>query len=260
MEKDFKAVDLIITALDRPFKPGPQKSIIKRFLPKNQVLILAPHPDDECLLGGLALRLKEENSFQVTACAYSLGSNPKRQAARKKEFKSACRLLNFKPHVLNENKESDLKNLIKKLKPQVIIASHLKDGHPTHIASAKLLIKVLKELKLTTHVFWGEYWQALASPNLMIELSKTQVKNLCDGLIQHKGEIERNPYHLRVPAWMSDNVRRGSEILGHFKESYKSDLAFALLYKHQSVKNGRLLRVKKTKLINLHNDLTDDIL
>ena len=27
-------------------------------------------------------------------------------------------------------------------------------------------------------------------------------------------EVRRNPYHLRMPAWMMDNVRRGAELVG----------------------------------------------
>ena len=30
----------------------------------------------------------------------------------------------------------------------------------------------------------------------------------------HVGEVQRNPYHLLVPAWMQDNVRRGGELVG----------------------------------------------
>jgi N-acetylglucosamine malate deacetylase 1 len=30
----------------------------------------------------------------------------------------------------------------------------------------------------------------------------------------HVGEVERNPYHLLLPAWMQDNVRRGGEVVG----------------------------------------------
>ena len=30
----------------------------------------------------------------------------------------------------------------------------------------------------------------------------------------HAGEVKRNAYHARLPAWMLDNVRRGAELVG----------------------------------------------
>ena len=32
--------------------------------------------------------------------------------------------------------------------------------------------------------------------------------------LRHVGEVRRNPYHLTLPAWMMDNVRRGGEWVG----------------------------------------------
>ena len=54
------------------------------------MLIFAPHPDDECLIGALALRLLQENNFRVKDVAVTQGSNQNRQAARFKELSDAC--------------------------------------------------------------------------------------------------------------------------------------------------------------------------
>ena len=49
----------------------------------------------------------------------------------------------------------------------------------------------------------------MATPNLMVESSVTDLADMMTALSFHVGEVQRNPYHLLVPAWMQDNVRRG---------------------------------------------------
>ena len=44
-------------------------------------LIFSPHPDDECIIGGLALRLMREAAMRVVNVAVTLGSN--RNGARR---------------------------------------------------------------------------------------------------------------------------------------------------------------------------------
>ena len=45
----------------------------------------------------------------------------------------------------------------------------------------------------------------------------------------HAGEVQRNPYHLMMPAWMQDNVRRGGEMVGGQGGAAPS-FTFATLY------------------------------
>ena len=59
-----------------------------------------------------------------------------------------------------------------------------------------------------------EFWGAMDAPNLMVESSAADVADLVAALSLHVGEVARNAYHLRLPAWMIDNVRRGAELVG----------------------------------------------
>ena len=54
----------------------------------------------------------------------------------------------------------------------------------------------------------------MATPNLMVESSPEDLADMMAALSFHVGEVQRNPYHLLVPAWMQDNVRRGGEVVG----------------------------------------------
>ena len=54
----------------------------------------------------------------------------------------------------------------------------------------------------------------------------------------HVGEVQRNPYHLLVPAWMQDNVRRGGELVGG-QGGAAPDFTFATLYRLREWRTAR---------------------
>lgn len=214
------------------------------------VMILSPHPDDESIVGSLALRLSKENNAHVVNVAVTIGSNKERQAARKKELLEACEVLEMENVFLDESwktKEKELKSLIQKYQPQLIIAPHVKDFHPAHIKTGELCKKVLMSLKKETFlVAWSEFWGPMAKPNLLVEVPQEILELQMTALTKHVGEISRNPYHLRLPAWMMDSVRRGSEVIGG-KGTESSQMAFGVLYQLQLCKKGKFSTPKLTE-------------
>ena len=69
-----------------PAKPAPDAPA---------AIIFSPHPDDECIIGGLALRLLREAGMRVINVAVTQGSNKERQQPRWQELKNACNHLGF---------------------------------------------------------------------------------------------------------------------------------------------------------------------
>lgn len=234
----------ILTSLASLFKSSPL--VVKDSLPFT-VMILSPHPDDECIVGSLPLRLMKENSAHVINVAVTLGSKKERQKARLKELEAACELLEMELVVLNEDwkkKEKELKSLILKYQPDLILAPHLKDHHPTHIKTGELLKKVVSTTKeIKGLVAWTEFWGQQQKPNLMIEVPLEILDLQMQALTKHAGEIERNPYHLRLPGWMIDNVRRGAEIIGG-KGEESPTYPFGVLYKIQKFSNKKFGNIK----------------
>ena len=55
-------------------------------------LLFSPHPDDECIIGGLPLRLLRETGVRVVNVAVTLGSNKSRQQPRLAELKGCLRM------------------------------------------------------------------------------------------------------------------------------------------------------------------------
>ncbi|MBU6154744.1 MAG: PIG-L family deacetylase [Bdellovibrionales bacterium] len=196
-----------------------------------RLLIIAPHPDDECLMSGLALRAKEECGAEVAVLAYGFGSDPARRDGRKEEFKKALQVLGFKELVSDP---ADLRGAIHSFRPEAILIPNLHDSHPTHIRCSEEAWDAARAtvsaggMRLT--VLESEYWGPMGNPNLLIPLSSSTVKRMGLGLLCHEGEIARNPYHLSLPAFLIDQQRRGSEIVSGFGAK-PSPSIFAQLYR-----------------------------
>ncbi len=232
-------------------------SIVKSSLPFT-VLILSPHPDDESITGSLGLRLLRENNAHIINVAVTLGSKKTRQKPRLKELTKACDLLEMDLDILSDDwkiKAKELKILLLKYRPQLIIAPHLKDHHPTHIKTGQLLLRVLKGSKLNCLVAWSEFWGQLEKPNCLIEVPQDIVELQMKALMEHVGEIERNPYHLRLPAWMMDNVRRGGEIIENVGGEVPQ-YPFGVLYEIQLFHNEKFKKIKlPTNFLSAYADL-----
>ncbi len=226
----FEAV--LRTGAALPAKPPPAPPPPAPGAPK--ALIFAPHPDDETITGALPLRLAREAGFAVTDVAVTLGSREERRAGRREELDAACRALGFRlllpaPEGLSrinpETRRRDachwagavtaIAAVLEAEKPTTIFLPHAEDWNSTHVGVHHLVADALGLLPgFACVVVETEYWRPMAAPNLLVESSASDVARLVGALALHAGEVARNPYHLRLPAWMMDNVRRGAELVG----------------------------------------------
>ena len=201
-------------------------------------LILAPHPDDESITGLLPLRLKAECGFRVWVVPATLGSRVDRRAARARELRAACRTLGFGVRFLEaDDPAAELPAVLAAICPAAVFLPHAKDGHPTHRATHRLGVAAMDAAGGGFHVVETEYWHPLERPNLMVAAKKTHVAELRRALACHAGEVARNDYAARLPAWMSDNVRRGAELVGG-KGAVAPKMAYATLYRARTRVGG----------------------
>ena len=211
---------------------------------KKRILYLAPHPDDESITGLLPLRLRQECGFEVWVAPVTLGSRKERRKARLRELRAACQVLGFHwrlPMAVRAGMASvrQIQALLEKLQPALVVLPHAKDGHPTHQAAHKLGRAALDAFsRAVFSVVETEYWHPLARPNLMVAARREHLKMLRRALACHKGEILRNDYAARLPAWMSDNVRRGAERIGG-KGAAAPKIAYATLYRTRMRVRGK---------------------
>lgn len=214
------------------------------------VLMVSPHPDDETINGALALRLKQNYGCAIYNFPFSFGSDQSRQEARKTELTEATKYLGF-TNLFDRN----LEDIISELKPQLVIFPHADDGHLTHSKAHMTIYTLLKKMHYTGLIALTEFWFPNRSANLLLEVSFEECTQLMHALSYHVGEIKRNPYHLRLPFWMMDNTRRGSElILGN--QAHTSNIFLSNLYQLKKMKNGEEEPALPKRLISLEESLT----
>src|SRR5262245_7647443 len=182
-----------------------------------KVLIFSPHPDDEIIIGGLALRLLREAKWNIINVAVTQGSKKERQAERLAELRACCDCIGFglvqtAPNGLEKinvkTREQDAAHWAKCVKviakilaehqSRVIFFPHDADWNSSHIGTHFLVMDALRSLpeSFTCFAVETEFWGAMASPNLMVEVSAQDLGDLITALTFHVGEVKRNPYHL----------------------------------------------------------------
>ena len=225
-----------------------------------RVLLFSPHPDDEVIVGGLALRLLREGRWNVINVAVTQGSKRERQTERWEELKSCCDFIGFglvqtaahgleKINLRTRAQEPAhwsksvkvIADILAQHQPRVVFFPHDLDWNSTHVGTNWLVMDALRSLPaaFACYAVETEFWGANPEPNLMVELSVEQVADLMTALSFHAGEVRRNPYHLSLPAWMMDNVRRGAELVGG-QGGAAPEFTFATLYRLRRWSNGRL--------------------
>ncbi|MFC1454083.1 PIG-L deacetylase family protein [Verrucomicrobiota bacterium] len=260
------------------YRLGGFPSVARSSISKNApcALIFSPHPDDECIVGGLPLRLLRELRMKVINVAMTQGSRRDRQAERFHELRGACDYLGFgliqtatsgleKINVQTRKQDPErwsrsvgtVAEIIQKNKPHVIFLPHENDSNTTHTGTFFLVSDALQTLPelFCCWVCATEFWAPMNDPNLMVEISVADLADLVAALSFHEGEVSRNPYHLRLPAWMQDNVRRGGELVGA-QGAKPPDFIFATIYRLQKWIHQRMEPAEKSgKFLSCNDSL-----
>ena len=224
-------------------------------------MVFSPHPDDEAISGALPWRLRSHDGWRVVNVAVTLGSKLERRAERWQELLRCCDFLGFElvsasgeiqrglERITPQTAASEpaywrtgvshIARLIDQHRPLLIVCPHANDGHAAHIGTHRLVTDALREVghSLRPHLAFSEYWNTQSDPGLMVELDKTDVADLVAALSLHTGEVARNPYHLTLPAFFIDGVRRGAERVGA-PGAAAPDARFAALYGWQRWQDG----------------------
>lgn len=229
-----------------------------------KALIFSPHPDDECIIGALPLRLRREAAWNVINVAVTQGSAKARQAERLAELKEACRYIGFgliqtAPNGLEKVtpkcRAEDpgywapmvkvIADILRAEQPRAIFFPHEHDWNGSHIGVHFLVMDALAQLGagFSTSLVETEYWGQMTRPNLMVEVSESLLTDQVTGTSFHVGEVRRNPFHLLLPAWMQDNVRRGSELVGG-QGGAAPNFEFATLYRLRAWRGGKVEEVQ----------------
>ncbi|HEX4048716.1 MAG TPA: PIG-L family deacetylase [Elusimicrobiota bacterium] len=231
---EFESILERAARLPRGGLPPAPKAAPKPGAPR--VLVLAPHPDDECIVGALPLRLQRESGWSVAVAPVTLGSRVERRAGRLEELRGACAFLGW--DVLDAP-DGALAELLLRERPRLLLFPHDGDANSTHRRVHALAVEALRAAgpSLRCAAAETEFWSTIPDPNLMVEAPAAVAADLVAGLSFHRGEIERNPYHVLLPCWLADGARRGAELVGG-QGAKAPAFRFAALYRLSSW-NGR---------------------
>ena len=262
--KDYQQFVSELTALVQRAKTLPLGSFPKCAPPivspgAPKALFFAPHPDDECISGGIALRLLREAGMDVANVAVTQGSRKDRQEARLRELEKACDYLGYRVVVtvpgglervtVNTRVQDQarwnasvevIRGILESNQPRVIVFPHEHDWNGTHIGTHFLVTDALRRMPDSFECFTveSEFWGQMTDPNLMVEISPCDLGDLVTATTFHVGEVLRNPYHLLLPAWMMDNVRRGGELVGG-QGGAVPNFSYATLYRLRKWTGGK---------------------
>ncbi len=224
-----------------------------------KALFFAPHPDDECIVGGIAVRLMRQAGMRLVNVAVTLGSKEERKLERWSELHYACKFLGYElvstgpkglERVNAKAREQDpahwsacvqiIERILREHQPKVVICPHDRDWNTSHIGTHFLVVDALKRMPadFNCYLVETEFWGAMTDPNLMVEISAEDLADMIAATTFHVGEVARNPYHLLLPPWMMDNVRRGAEVVGG-QGGTAPDFMFAALYRVRLWRNGQ---------------------
>jgi LmbE family N-acetylglucosaminyl deacetylase len=210
--------------------------------------------------------LRDEIDAEITNFAITLGSDEKQRPRRRVELEASCSVLGFdlliplEPTGLEgvtpaakkvgsfdwSRKVDCVAEILDRKKPKIVLLPHAKDFHPTHIGTHLLVMDALKKYQEGTAnqsviLVETEYWHELVRPNLLVGLQEGTVATLVMAVAEHGGEVSRNPYHVRLPARLVDNVRRGAEVVGG-PGARGCDFTFGELYRVSLMKAQRIQR------------------
>lgn len=210
-------------------------------------LIVSPHPDDEVIMAALALRLRREG-FRIVVLAMTLG-RPEQRKVRRAELEAACAFLGFELHIpseeglianggtsMSETAHDVMESIVTAQDPRIIITYHAEDAHQAHKQTNAAVRVVLRDMNWDGYLFEAEYWSHMERPNMLLEVSTEDLAILLTALSFHKSELERNPYHLSLPADMTQCVRRSEIVLGRGAKA--PDFDFAAMYRRIQIMHG----------------------
>ncbi|MBL8029940.1 MAG: PIG-L family deacetylase [Candidatus Doudnabacteria bacterium] len=217
-------------------------------------MLLSAHPDDEWLsFMPLGLRLRREG-YNVVVVAVTLG-RPEQHARRLSELTAACRYggmelcvpgpegKGLRDQIRNENGETfsgaveEVLKLTNRYMPKVFITHHAEDGHRDHKSCNRLAKIATACSKQHTFLVETEYWQDIGEPNCQLEVAYLDVVRVMEGVSFHKGELERNPYHLTYPLLGMLNAQYVERVVGFGNPAAK--FQFSVILKLTVFKMGR---------------------
>src|SRR5215471_5346374 len=176
------------------------------------ILVLAPHPDDEVIGCGGALCLHARARARITAVFLTSGElglkhlpREKAWAIREKEGKAAAKVIGISELIFLRCSDWTLgdqipkaakllRPILKRTKPKLVYLPHPNDGHPDHQATLPILGAALKGSSIRVPELRAyEVWTPLSQFDLVEDISSVIGLKL-EALRAHKSQLKEFDY------------------------------------------------------------------
>lgn len=196
-----------------------------------KVLVLAPHPDDDCFGVGGTIKKMTNSGANVTVAYFCDGSGGVKEARYKKQDTNNKELISIRKEEARESKEilglaeqvflgypdghltsgtaanKVLRDLIKRLEPDIIFVPSFIDNHPDHRAVNDILISVLtkyieptvltkKGYKFPFEIWAYEVWSPIFANRVVI--INDEIDDKIMSMRAHKSQLEARGYEKAI--------------------------------------------------------------
>ena len=179
------------------------------------VLVLAPHPDDEAIGCGGALCLHADKGDHIavvflTSGELGLKHLPKDEAwkIREHEARSAARILGVSDLTFLRCRDwqldddiaqaaAGLRPILERERPQTIYLPHPGESHPDHKAAVRIAETGLQELGLSPQLRAYEVWTPISEHDDVVDVTRVWDRKL-SAVRAHVSQITQWPYERAI--------------------------------------------------------------
>jgi len=178
----------------------------KENLRHNNILVLAPHPDDDVIGCGGILDIYQKKGAKITIAYMTDGrkGNPKYDedalvVQRREEARKATAVIGIDKLMFLENRDAELsstpkavkelRDILHEVKPEAVFLPFLLDNHQDHRATNDILIKSSLKYKAPLTCYGYEIWTPIAMPNFFVNITD-QIEVKRQAIEQHHSQTE----------------------------------------------------------------------
>lgn len=189
------------------------------------VLHVSPHPDDEVLGAGGALRLLRLHEHRIHNLACSLG-RPSDHQRRKAELLQAAQRLDLRttvmspPAAISSSDDLDaaehtiadaVEGMISSTGADVVVSPHLHDSHHGHEVVARAVRDALSRIDSPPRWWMWGLWSDLPMPTIYAAYTRHVMADVRETIAAYAGENARNQYDQLHPARAAAHAILGAE-------------------------------------------------
>ena len=181
----------------------------KENLRHNNILVLAPHPDDDVIGCGGILAIYQKKGAKITIVYMTDGrkGNPKYDenalvVQRREEARKATAVIGIDKLMFLDNRDTELsatpktvkelQDILHEVRPEAVFLPFLLDNHQDHRATNDILIKSSFTYKAPLTCYGYEIWTPIATPNFFVNITD-QIEVKRQAIEQHRSQTELCP-------------------------------------------------------------------